>query len=267
LWTAATAIAKALGISKVAALRYTGRATNATIRAASDPKESCLTEGSWYSVAMEALDQLDAEISPRIFARCIPQWTDQLLPNWMRREWENIDADHLHQAIDRSSPPEEVWEHATSPAGINEELSPWIKMTVPKAFGGRGISDVELGQRVGRSWFLLLGFMPFDYDDITIADREHARRFRETSSMLSIRHWEHERTLRPVAEGTEITDRITMEMRWPLSLVPGLQVLVARVLALLFHHRHRRLARRFRGGGLAATEAVGRVTCRPEAAD
>ena len=63
--------------------------------------------------------------------------------------------------------------------------------------------------------------------------------------MCSIRKWEHERTLRAVEGGTEVTDRVTMEMRWPLSRIPGLQHLAAKTLALLFGHRHRRLARTF----------------------
>jgi ligand-binding SRPBCC domain-containing protein len=139
--------------------------------------------------------------------------------------------------------PDEVWDQITTPDGINAELSPWMKMTVPGPLRGKSIHDLELGKRLGRSYFLLFGFIPFDYDDITIAELEHGKRFRETSSMGSISNWEHERTLRAVEGGTEVTDRITLEMRWPLSRIPGLQHQVAKTLAWLFDHRHRRLAR------------------------
>jgi ligand-binding SRPBCC domain-containing protein len=142
-----------------------------------------------------------------------------------------------------AAPPEDVWNLITRPEGINYELAPLMRMTVPKQLKGKTIHDVELGKRVCRSWFLLFGFLPFDYDDIVITEREHGQRFRETSSMFSIRFWEHERTLRPTEEGTELTDRVTFELRRPFSAIPGMKQLVVMVLSFLFNHRHRRLAR------------------------
>ena len=141
--------------------------------------------------------------------------------------------------------PEEVWSRVTHPDGINYELGPVLRMTVPKELQGKTVQDVALGQRICRSWFLLLGLIPFEYDDIVIAEREHGRRFRETSSMLSIRAWEHERTLQPVPRGTQVTDRVTFELRPPFSAIPGMSSLVANILSGLFRHRHRRLGRWF----------------------
>jgi ligand-binding SRPBCC domain-containing protein len=141
--------------------------------------------------------------------------------------------------------PEDVWSRVTHPAGINHELAPLMRMTVPKGLEGKTVRDVDLGRRICRSWFLLFGFIPFDYDDIVIAERENGRRFKETSSMLSIRAWEHERTLAPVPQGTEVTDRVTFDLRWPFSAIPGMNRLVAYILSGLFKHRHRRLARWF----------------------
>src|SRR5882757_1927925 len=135
----------------------------------------------------------------------------------------------------------EVWSRVTHPDGINYELAPVMRMTVPKELRGKTVRDVELGQHICRSWFLLFGLIPFEYDDIVIAEREHGRRFKETSSMLSIRAWEHERTLQPVPRGTEITDRVTFELRRPFSAIPGMSSLVANILSGLFRHRHRRL--------------------------
>ena len=141
--------------------------------------------------------------------------------------------------------PEEVWSRVTHPDGINYELGPVLRMTVPKELQGKTVQDVALGQRICRSWFLLFGLIPFEYDDIVIAEREHGRRFRETSSMLSIRAWEHERTLQPVPRGTQVTDRVTFELRPPFSAIPGMSSLVANILSGLFRHRHRRLGRWF----------------------
>jgi hypothetical protein len=42
-----------------------------------------------------------------------------------------------------------------------------MKMTVPKALRGKSIHDIEPGQRFCRSYFLLFGVIPLDYDDIT----------------------------------------------------------------------------------------------------
>lgn len=59
--------------------------------------------------------------------------------------------------------------------------------------------------------------------------------------MLTMRRWEHQRTLTPIDEATtSITDRITLEPRLRL-LAP----LMANVLRSFFGHRHRRLARHF----------------------
>jgi ligand-binding SRPBCC domain-containing protein len=145
---------------------------------------------------------------------------------------------------------DEVWNHVTRPQGINDELFPLLRMTVPRALKGKTIDDVELGKPLCRSWVLLFGIIPFDYDDLVIKERDSGglggrRRFRETSSMLSIREWEHERTLRPVPGGCEVTDRVSFELGWPLARVPGMQCMVAGALRYLFNHRHSRLARRF----------------------
>lgn len=140
---------------------------------------------------------------------------------------------------------EEIWSRITQPIGINYELAPLMRMTVPKGFRGKTIRDVELGRPIGRCWLLLFGLFPFDYDDLVIAELEHGRRFRETSSMLIIRAWEHERTLRPIAEGTEVTDRLTFELRRPFSGIPFMSRLVAGIVAYVFDHRHRRLTRWF----------------------
>jgi hypothetical protein len=136
--------------------------------------------------------------------------------------------------------PEALWARITDPAGINDELRPLMRMTVPAGARDFGLDDPEPG-RIGRSWLLLFGFLPFDYDDLTIVRLERGRRFLERSSMLSMRLWEHERTLTPLGEGRcRITDRVAWEPRLPLSgswfrpLVLG-----------VFRHRHRRLRLRF----------------------
>jgi ligand-binding SRPBCC domain-containing protein len=144
-----------------------------------------------------------------------------------------------------AAPPGDVWDRVTTPAGINGELRPFVRMTVPRSMRGRTIADVAAGSHVGRSWLLLFGVLPFEYDDIGIAELESGCRFVERSSMLSMRQWEHERTVVGRAGGCEVRDRVAFELRGPLSRIPGLARLLRRVLRRLFQHRHRRLARHF----------------------
>lgn len=56
--------------------------------------------------------------------------------------------------------PVQVWQGATEVVGINAELSPVMRMTLPKQMQGIGtpsLARVPLGQPLGRSWILLGG--------------------------------------------------------------------------------------------------------------
>ena len=133
--------------------------------------------------------------------------------------------------------PDEVWSRAVSVEGINHELGPWVRMTVPR---GLDIDALHLGQ-LGRSWILLFGMLPVDYDDIGLAVFEEGRGFRERSTMASARAWHHDRELVPLpAGGTRVVDEIGFEPR--VGAFAGLQ---AFVFQAMFRHRHRRLRRHF----------------------
>jgi ligand-binding SRPBCC domain-containing protein len=141
--------------------------------------------------------------------------------------------------------PDAVWERVTAPVGINDELRPLLRMTVPAPMRGRGIGDVAPGQHLGRSCLLLFGVLPVEYDDITIAELEPGQRFLERSSMLSMSRWEHERVITPAGRSCSVRDAVTFELRRPLARVPGLECLVRSGLTRLFRHRHTRLGRHF----------------------
>jgi hypothetical protein len=137
-----------------------------------------------------------------------------------------------------------VWARAIDPAGINYELRPLLRMTIPAGAADFGLDDPEPGH-IGRSWLLLFGFLPFDYDDITVVRVEPGRGFLERSSMLSQRLWEHERTLEPLGEDRcRVTDHLAWEPRLPL---PG--AWLRPLIGFVFRHRHRRLQRAFGGTG------------------
>src|SRR5262245_38929651 len=122
--------------------------------------------------------------------------------------------------------------------GINDELGPLLKMTSP-AGTVLSVDAVPVGQFWFRSWILFLGFLPVDYDDLTVLRLEPDRGFLERSKTSSTRVWEHERTLEPLPEGgTRLTDRIAFESR--IRPLGRLQLALFRAI---FNHRHRRLRR------------------------
>jgi hypothetical protein len=145
-----------------------------------------------------------------------------------------------------AAPAEAVWAAAISEEGINHELRPLLRMTMPPELRGKTIDDVAVGEPLGRSWILLFGLLPVDYDDLRLAELEPGRRFLERSSMLSMRVWQHERTVEPVGPSAcEVTDRLGFELRRPLAWIPGSSRVAGAIVSALFRHRHRRLTERF----------------------
>ena len=137
--------------------------------------------------------------------------------------------------------PEAVWARASTFEGVNDELRPLMRMTAPARVRALDPAEVVLGERIFRSWVLLFGVIPIDYDDLTLIALEPGRGFHERSRMLSRRVWEHERTLEPVGDSaTRVSDRLSFEPR-----VPGFGPLLERFIRITFRHRHRRLRRRF----------------------
>lgn len=140
------------------------------------------------------------------------------------------------------APPERVWAHATSMAGINHELAPLLRMTHPPGTTALGDLSPPLGTPLFRSVILLFGLVPIDFDDVTLESIEPGRGFRECSRTLSQRRWIHERSLEPVAGGVRVEDRITFEPK-----IPGSGAILAPLLHVLFRNRHRKLVGLFGG--------------------
>jgi hypothetical protein len=134
-----------------------------------------------------------------------------------------------------------------TPEGINDEMRPWLRMTMPAGVESIDVESVVPSERIGRSWVLLFGLIPFDYDDLTLVRIEPGRGFLERSTMLSQRSWEHERTIEPAAGGCRIVDRVRWEPRLGLPGRP-----LRPVIGWFFRHRHARLRRHFGGVALDA---------------
>jgi ligand-binding SRPBCC domain-containing protein len=126
--------------------------------------------------------------------------------------------------------PAEVWARAATIDGVNAELAPVARMTSP------GDGELRAGA-LGRSWVLLGGVLPVDYDDLQLESVEAGRGFRERSALGSCAEWHHDRTLHPLAGGgTRVVDEVAFTPR--LRAAGGLQALV---FETAFRWRHRRL--------------------------
>lgn len=132
-----------------------------------------------------------------------------------------------------------LWQHAVSPAGVNRELWPILRMTFPL-----GLTDITAkrnpGEPLSRCWLLLAGVLPIEYDDVTLAEVEPERRFLEVSTLMTQRFWEHERIIESLKQGSRITDRVRFEPR--LRLLSGLY---RHAIHFVFFWRHRRLRKLF----------------------
>jgi ligand-binding SRPBCC domain-containing protein len=140
-----------------------------------------------------------------------------------------------------SAAPAEVWDRAVTEEGINHELAPVLRMTMPPGLRDKTIDDVEVGVPLGRSWILLAGLLPVDYDDLMLVELEPGRRFVERSRTLAFSIWRHERVIERDGRGSRVTDRLGFELKRPLGWIPGSARLAAAIVGALFRHRHRRL--------------------------
>jgi ligand-binding SRPBCC domain-containing protein len=141
------------------------------------------------------------------------------------------------------APAEQVWARVVTPEGINDELRPWMTMSMPRGAESLTVDTVPVGAPIGRCWMRLFGVLPFDYDQLTVAELDPGRGFDEQSTMLSMRSWRHQRTVEPDGDAkTVVRDRLTFELRAPLR---PLTPIVGRGIGALFGHRHRRLQRHF----------------------
>jgi ligand-binding SRPBCC domain-containing protein len=141
------------------------------------------------------------------------------------------------------APAEQVWARVVTPEGINDEVRPWMTMSMPRGAESLTVDNVPIGTPIGHAWLRLFGVLPFDYDRLTIAALEPGHSFNEQSTMMSMRRWRHQRSVTPSDDGKAVVrDRITFELR---ALLRPATPIVAAGLRALFGHRHRRLQRHF----------------------
>jgi hypothetical protein len=129
----------------------------------------------------------------------------------------------------------ELWPIVTSADGVNAELKPLVTMTFPK--DGFDFSKAMPGQPLFTSWILLFGFLPIDRHTFIIHEVGPLH-FVETSHTLLQRSWRHERYLTPQGDSTDVRDVVTVIPR-----LAFMQPVTNRIVATIFRHRHKRLAR------------------------
>ena len=137
---------------------------------------------------------------------------------------------------------DEVWRHATSMAGVNQELAPMTRMTFPARFAELGKDLPPTGEPLWKSWILAWGIIPIDVWDITFESFQGApeRRFVETSRTLSLSRWRHERRVERRESGCRVVDDLTLAPR-----VPGTGAILERFVRATFVRRHAFLQSRF----------------------
>jgi ligand-binding SRPBCC domain-containing protein len=157
--------------------------------------------------------------------------------------YTNPRVHHVEQTSLIARPAHVVWDRAITEEGINDELAPILRMTMPDGLRDRTVETVEVGVPLGRSWILLGRVLPVDYDDLQLAELEPGRRFLERSRTLTFSVWQHERIVEPEGEGCRVTDRLGFELKRGVAWIPGFARVAGAVVGFLFRHRHRRIQR------------------------
>ena len=130
-----------------------------------------------------------------------------------------------------------VWDRISTMHGVNDELYPILRMTCPDMSMRISKELVNVHQKpLFRSWLLLFGILPIEYDDINLKSVLEGQSFSERSEMALMSEWHHDRFLETDAAGTVVTDNLAFSPRF--GMIGWLLVMIVKCL---FQHRHRRL--------------------------
>ena len=163
-------------------------------------------------------------------------------------EHPTVDMSHgdgvIHLRIESmvTASTDDVWDWATTFAGVNHELMPYCRMRPPRSLRGRTLESYVPGERAA-CWLLAGGVIPFDRHLLGLDSMAPGAGFAEESSSWLQRRWRHERTLRALDDDTGrtlVVDQLTVRPRVRLA-VP----ITCRMMAVIFCHRHVRLRARF----------------------
>jgi hypothetical protein len=69
------------------------------------------------------------------------------------------------------APTEQVWSRVVTPEGINDELRPWMTMSMPRGAESLTVDNIQIGTPIGRCWMRFFGVVPFDYANVELYTR------------------------------------------------------------------------------------------------
>lgn len=142
------------------------------------------------------------------------------------------------------APQSQVLAQAMTMAGVNFELGPWVRMSVPAEYANLSLLDVMPVEATRpvlfRSLLLAFGLLPFDVHAFHLERVLRAEGFDERSSSWMQKSWVHRRRVLPLGSACIVTDELEIEPRLAL-MAPVVRAMVD----FLFRHRHRRLAARY----------------------
>lgn len=145
---------------------------------------------------------------------------------------------HLRFESRLNAAPQEIWDAAMTLRGINAEAMPIFRMTHPAEIASMTDAPFCPGKKIFHSRVLALGFIPFDWTDLTLVEYVDGQYFLEQSPMGSMHYWQHRRTIRPDGNGAHLVDE--------LHFTPKMPAAIARpFITLAFWNRHRNLRRRW----------------------
>ncbi len=136
----------------------------------------------------------------------------------------------------------EVFLSTFSMHSVNAELSPLVKIVVPRPWRERPVLEWPVKERLFTSWILLIGVLPVDRQTFYLLSTWPGRGFIEQSTSLVNRKWRHQREVTSVEGGCRVTDTVEFDARLPL-----LGRVLKPVYELVFRQRHRNLISRFAG--------------------
>ena len=151
---------------------------------------------------------------------------------------------HLRFESRLAETPERIWAVASTMAGVNAELGPWVRMSYPAERAALDGQDVPMQEVLFQSWLCAFGVLPFDRHALRLERLYPGVGFDERSTSWMQKLWVHRRRIEAVEGGACVSDELEIEPRL-LFAAP----LVRMIVGALFRHRHRRLRARF--GALA----------------
>jgi hypothetical protein len=133
--------------------------------------------------------------------------------------------------------PEQLSTDLLSMAGVNDELSPLLKMTAPQQWIEKPIFQWPVNIPLFSSTILLFGFIPIDVHRFKFTS-VNTMGFKESSSTLFNSLWQHERSILSDGDGDGATIKDVVYYRSKLAVLGGLFKPVYR---WIFIHRHKRI--------------------------